>query len=115
MRWRRWRRRPAAATTHERGYRNPSERQRDVDVCARSLFLSSGTDSGVDERFRFELVGLARGEGCKHLRACTAAGIQQTETSAGGLVLRGAAASRQSCNPRVAGAIGAAAGALLSK
>ena len=60
------------------------------------LFLSSGTDSGVDERFRFELVGLARGEGCKHPRACTAAGIQQTETSAGGLVLRGAAASRQS-------------------
>ena len=49
------------------------------------LFLNSGTDSGVDERFRFELVGLARGEGCKHLRACTAAGIQQTETSAGGL------------------------------
>ena len=44
--------------------------------------------------------GLLAARGCKHLRACTAAGIQQTETSAGGLVLRGAAASRQSRNPR---------------
>jgi hypothetical protein len=68
-----------------------------------SSLPSCDIDSGVVERFRFELLVLARGEGCKHARACTGAGILQAESSAGGLVLRRLATSRWSPNSRKGG------------